>query len=468
MSDLVTSRPPRQGTAGKAQQQYLERYAEPEAQIADRLTGTFGHALVLPAHDESDDLMRALQSVPTGPQGDVLLILVVNAAPEAAAWVHERNADVLRRLRWKYGTEEADYLDAPAPARLFRCRTGSILHVDRASPAHLLPSGQGVGLARKIGFDIALRLHRARRLVSPWLHSTDADVILPRDYFERASAVHSPNAAALVYPFTHRGEEDVMLARAVQLYEISLRYYVLGLASAGSPYAHHTIGSTLAVDAVAYAKVRGVPKRTAAEDFYLLGKLAKIGRIVRLGGAAISVSGRVSRRVPFGTGPAVERIARKGSFTLYHPRIFASLGVWLAALSDLTHLSPPVALSQRILARCRKARLDPALLVEMAAHPSIEAALAGAQRHAKNAAKFREHVATWFDAFRTLKFVHALEARGLAPTPWFDALQGAPFARPSVEDIGDPKTIDGLALARINGRLASMEASLSENSQSRS
>ncbi|HMI83050.1 MAG TPA: hypothetical protein VK550_03095 [Polyangiaceae bacterium] len=457
MSDLNISLLPAKGTTGKAQQQYLAHYAEPEATIADRLTGTFGHALVIPAYDESDDLIRALQSVPAGPEGDVLIVLVVNAPPEAPEWVHERNRDVLKRLRWKFGAEVAAYLDASAPAHVFRFRAGRILHIDRAGPRHLLPSGQGVGLARKIGFDVALRLHQSRRLSSRWVHSTDADVILPRDYFERASAPAPPSAAALVYPFTHRGEEDVALARAVQLYEISLRYYVLGLASAGSPYAHHTIGSTLAVDAIAYAKVRGAPKRTAAEDFYLLGKLAKIGAIVRLGGAAISVSGRVSRRVPFGTGPAVERIARKGNFTLYHPRIFAKLGVWLAAMSDLTHLSPPGALSARLVERCRKAHLDPTLLVEMAAHPSLEAALAAARKHSKNAAKFRQHVAVWFDAFRTLKFVHALEARGLAPVPWFDALRDAPFAGRCVEDYGDGKAIDGLALAHISDRMAAIE-----------
>jgi hypothetical protein len=457
MSDLVPSRPPTKTAPGKAQLQYLERHAEPEARIADRLTGTFGHALVIPAHDEGDDLMRALLSVPTGSAGDVLVILVVNAAPEAPAGVHERNAEVLLRLRNEYGPEEAAHLDADAPARVFRFRAGRILHVDRASPAHLLPAGQGVGWARKIGFDIALRLHRSRRLASSWLHSTDADVILPRDYFDRAAALHAPKAAALVYPFTHRGEDDVTLARAVQLYEISLRYYVLGLSSAGSPYAHHTIGSTLAVDALAYAKVRGIPKRTAAEDFYLLGKIAKIGAVVPLAGTPVSVSGRVSRRVPFGTGPAVERIARKGNFTLYHPRIFANLAVWLGAISDLTHQSPANAFSKRLVARSRNDGLDPANLVEMAGHAQVEAALAAARRHSKSGAKFREHVATWFDAFRTLKFVHALEARGLAPLPWFDALREAPFARASVEGIRDPNTIDGLALARVNGRLAAME-----------
>jgi hypothetical protein len=441
----------------KALNQYLERHAEPEAMIADRLEGTFGHALVLPAYDEGDDLMQTLHSVPLGPQGEVLLVLVVNASPEAPAWVHERNAEVLTRLRDHFGSEETAFLDTAAPARVFHFRAGRILHVDRASTEHLLPSGQGVGLARKIGFDIALRLHRSRRLTSRWLHSTDADVVLPRDYFERTAVVMRPNAAGLVYPFSHRGEDDVALGRAVLLYEISLRYYVLGLAAAGSPYAHHTVGSTLAVDAIAYAKVRGVPKRTAAEDFYLLGKLAKIGPIVRLGGAGISLSGRVSRRVPFGTGPAVERIARQGNFTLYHPRIFALLGVWLAAMSELTHASPSSAFSKLLAERCRKSHLDATHLLELAAHPTVETAFASARRHAKNAPKFQEHITTWFDAFRTLKLVHALEARSLPPEPWLAALRAAPFARSSVDDIRDPAAVDGLALARITSRLATLE-----------
>src|SRR5689334_16216679 len=111
MADLVPSRPPTRSTTGKAQQQYLERYAEPEAKIADRLEGTFGHALVLPAYDESDDLMRALQSVPKGPDGEVLVVLVVNGTAEAPAWVHERNTGVLALLRGQYGGEEATYSD---------------------------------------------------------------------------------------------------------------------------------------------------------------------------------------------------------------------------------------------------------------------------------------------------------------------------------------------------------------------
>ena len=64
-----------------------------------------------------------------------------------------------------------------------------------------------------------------------------------------------------------------------RLYEYSLRYYVAGLTYAQSPYAFHTIGSTMAVNAEHYASVRGFPRREAGEDFYLLNKLAKVGSV---------------------------------------------------------------------------------------------------------------------------------------------------------------------------------------------
>src|SRR5690606_7285065 len=118
---------------------------------------------------------------------------------------------------------------------------------------------------------------------------------------------------ALLFPFRHEGPADEPVTRATELYEASLRYHVLGLAHAGSPYAYHSIGSTLAVQARAYALVRGVPKRSAGEDFYLLDKLAKVAPLLRARGEPVRIRARFSTRVPFGTGPAVARIAATGS-----------------------------------------------------------------------------------------------------------------------------------------------------------
>ena len=94
--------------------------------------------------------------------------------------------------------------------------------------------------------------------------------------------------------------------QATVMYEISLRYYVLGLAAARSSYAYQSIGSTLCVDAPAYLSVRGFPKRAVGEDFYLLDKLAKVGPLRRISAEPRAASAR-GRRIACPSAPGAER-----------------------------------------------------------------------------------------------------------------------------------------------------------------
>ena len=146
-----------------------------------------------------------------------------------------------------------------------------------------LPSKTGVGLARKIAADVALKLISDGKIKTTWVHCTDADVILPTDYFIFTNKIQ--NCSAAIYPYFHKQEhDDELRKKSMLLYELSLRHYVNGLLYAKSNYAHHTIGSTIAVDLEAYAKVRGFPARESGEDFYILNKLSKIGRIKKISG----------------------------------------------------------------------------------------------------------------------------------------------------------------------------------------
>jgi len=442
-------------STGKAERKYLERHAEPEAAIAERL-GSFGHAVVIPAFGEGDELFGALGSIPLGPAGDVLAVVVVNGKSSAPAWMHDRNRTTLARCRQMFGVAGEPIARDP-PAWLFKFVAGHVLCLDRSAQEHWFPNDQGVGLARKIGVDLCLRLHTAGRLVSPFIHSTDADVELPSDYFERAAA-GPRDAAALLYPFVHRPDDDPDLGRAVLLYEISLRYYVLGLRFAGSRYAFHTIGSTIATHAAAYARVRGVPKRDAAEDFYLLSKLAKVGPIVPLAGRPLTIRGRRSNRVPFGTGAAVGRIAALGSrpFTVYDPRLFVHLRAWLVALADVRLYESDGGLEDGIRQACMKEGIDPAPLLRQGRELGAPAAVASARRRSRTPEALRRHLETWFDAFRTLKLVHALERGGFAPRVWSDALGDAPFARDAL-GVVPTEQADLVRLRALCESLARME-----------
>lgn len=376
--------------------QYLRLYAEAEtALLADFPARHWHYNLLIPAFAEDCTFFQQLRA-------DVLnshcclTVLVVNQ-PDSLPGIDPRNQQLMEvvlasgHCGWRRGNLALVDLTGCASA---------VLLVDRST--HPIPKKQGVGLARKIAADLACVLIERRHLASPWLCCTDADVQLPGNYF--AALPEDTSAAACLYPFRHQCD-DSPLGRATSLYEWSLHYYVNGLKAAKSPYGFHTIGSTLAINSNHYQQVRGFPKRSGGEDFYLLNKLAKTGSIVELTAPTITIAARSSHRVPFGTGPAVAKILAmtypNREFTVYNPKIFQELAQWLALMptlwgsdSALEQLSPQ--------SRC-------ALLALGATD-----AIAHSRRQSKDAAGFEKQMTIWFDGFMTLKFVHALQAAGFS------------------------------------------------------
>ena len=133
---------------------YLKRHAEPEAKAADRLEGAFGHVLEIPAYGEGEDLFTTLGSVPAGPGGNVLIVLVLNGRADSPAEVHDANEAARRRLA-RLGVRETRLSEEP-PITAWDVPGGKLVLIDRAAPGRFLPQGQGIGLARKIGCDFAL------------------------------------------------------------------------------------------------------------------------------------------------------------------------------------------------------------------------------------------------------------------------------------------------------------------------
>ena len=423
---------------GVATRKYLDRYAEPEARLADEIPGCFAEVLVIPSYGEGSETAHALASVPASPKGDVLVIVVLNARRGSPQWVHDANTKTRGALGRK-GDAETLLGDG---ARLLPHPGGRLLLIDRASDGRFLPERQGVGLARKIGADIATALVARGAVHSPWLHCTDADARLPGDYFEKVDAAKLRNPAALLHPFRHTADPATALGSAVLEYEVALRYYVLGLRYAGSRYAHHTIGSTISIHARAYAEVRGFPRRRAAEDFYLLNKLAKVGDIESLNGAAIELSGRESERVPFGTGRAVRDALTRGdaltrktgrcgeeSLELYDPAVFAALRAWIRTLDAFAQgyaEREPRALFT-LIANAGPATFDAPALEACLDELDAFAALRHASAQRRTPRDVQKHLHDHFDAFRCLKLAHALRDRAHPSLPLRAALARAPF-----------------------------------------
>ena len=174
-------------------------------------------------------------------------------------------------------------------------------------------------------------------LATDRIYITDADARLPSDYLTRP---WPSSASGVVFPFRHLLTGSAEQKAATLLFECRLHHYTSGLAFAKSQYAFPTLGSVIGGRAEAYAKVRGVPKRSAGEDFYLLNKLAKVGDVVPLRGQAIRLSNRQSNRVPIGTGPAMHSLVSNLQAnewpTFYAPASFQTLGLLLSALNQIT------------------------------------------------------------------------------------------------------------------------------------
>jgi hypothetical protein len=291
-----------------------------------------------------------------------------------------------------------------------------VLAVDRWTPDRWLPEKQGVGLARKIAGDIALGLIHAGLVEQDWIRCTDADVHVPIDFFEQLDDI-SPDASAAIAPFVHIPEGDRAQRQAMAVYDAYLQSYVDGLREAGSPYAFHTIGSLISIRAQSYAAVRGIPRREAGEDFYLLNKLAKVGRVVTLKGNPVRIRGRLSDRVPFGTGAALHEIRdgmkRQESYRSYDPRVFKALAHWLAALEQFVD-HPDVSQLQSAI-QDQSGSLGPTLFETLTAMGAFAAADKASRQ--VSGVQLQRRLMEWNDAFRTLKLIHGLRDAGLNRAP---------------------------------------------------
>lgn len=400
-------------------EKYLENYAEPESKAFTSFGFSFDHVLVIPAYNEEDNLITTLESIK---EKNSLVILVVNAKQNSPKEIVDTNSNLIRKLRkqyfemWRSKSSQGISLH-----QLLNC---SLLIIDRSSGGLKLQEKSGVGLARKIGSDVALQLIYMKKVASSWIHTTDADAILPEDYFSRTNKL-SDKIVAAIYPYEHFCEEST--AESTHLYELSLRHYVIGLKYAGSPYAFHTIGSTITVKANCYANVRGFPKREAGEDFYMLNKCVKIGPVQHLDGDPIQLSGRLSDRTPFGTGKAIEKIsafkAPIKEYKFYNPRIFEILKFWLNELKYLTPSSNMKKFEQRIRHKAEYPQLITGL-EKLGAFQAIKNIVS--QCSESSASMHQIHA--WFDGFRTLKLIHHIRDHGQPSVTINDMLNHSPYS----------------------------------------
>ncbi len=420
--------------------QYLPLYAEPEIAIAQQLTlngqvTPYQHCLVVPVYDENDHFIQRIQHTFDHPQATRLLLIAIINQPD-----NEDNIDKNQQLWDKLAStytlssqlDDDKHHSSTENAYCYKLLSISaqidLLIVDRFH--HKIPQQQGVGLARKIGGDIACQLINDKKLETLWVHYSDADTHLPENYFssliqtvEQSETIHY---SAAIYPYTHTSSGDNTLDRATRYYEQHLRYYVDGLRRAGSPYAYHTLGSCIASNAYHYCQARGFPKRSGGEDFYLLSKLAKLGTIGELSSPTLNIDSRVSHRVPFGTGPAVEKIVERlhreninendtPTHIDYHPVCFTELAALITHFDSIYDYKKHT--NKQSNTETKKTpyahylpwleQLSQPLQASLTAL-GIEKLFLHIDKQINSRRECHKHCHYWLDGFKTLKLIHLL------------------------------------------------------------
>lgn len=167
----------------------------------------------------------------------------------------------------------------------------------------------GVGLARKIAMDEAVRRFNSIENEKGIIVSFDADAQVAENYFVEIEKAFSDNktlGGAIYFEHPISGNEfDSFTYEKITQYELYLRYYYQALKFIEFPQVIHTVGSSFAVRADAYCKIGGMNKKKAGEDFYFLQKLLPLGQIREINTTKVIPSPRPSDRVPFGTGAAI-------------------------------------------------------------------------------------------------------------------------------------------------------------------
>ena len=169
----------------------------------------------------------------------------------------------------------------------------------------------GVGLARKIGMDIAVKHFLDTQNPNGIIVSLDADCTVSKNFFSEIEKSYkkAKRVNCTIHNFHHRVETCYpQLENPIRQYEKYIRYFSRQLQEIGFPYYHHTIGSTFSVLADAYVRVGGMGRQQGGEDFYFLQKIFALDYAKELKDVYVYPMARFSDRVPFGTGPSLQKI----------------------------------------------------------------------------------------------------------------------------------------------------------------
>ncbi|MAV65294.1 MAG: hypothetical protein CMG00_08910 [Candidatus Marinimicrobia bacterium] len=241
--------------------------------------------IIVPSKAEKNYLPKLIRSISTQQKKyleKTLVIIVINNSENENKQIINNNEETqkyLNRSDFKF----------------------EIVYIDAFSNKNALPSKKaGVGLARKIGADLALK-HSKKSSIMCY---TDADVILSKNYLKVINHYYEKNmCGCAIAGFKHQDNIDSKITKNIRKYENFLYITAKKIKQAGSPYGYVSLGSCITCTSNSYISVGGMNSKKATEDFYFLQELTKHFQFMHvINKKIVYPSSRLSDRVYLGTG----------------------------------------------------------------------------------------------------------------------------------------------------------------------
>ena len=409
---------------------YFKRFPTHEQILESQPDPALSWIVAIPTRNEPGlgDTLRSLVEN-DAPNSPVEVIVCFNTAPDDPEEIQNLHKYQLEQFGSR--TQLASWIGAEIPSWI------SIFAIQAPEWTRKVA---GVGSARKLVMDEALRRFHQINRPEGWILCLDADCVCDRQYFTSIeSAIQANPAATGAHAFFEHPVPDDLperSARAIQLYEIGLRYYRLALKWSGFRHAVHTVGSCMMARADAYARMGGMNRRQAGEDFYFVHKLAQAGPMIYITDCLVYPSPRISNRVPFGTGKAVGSMLAEDEVR-WHVEPFQAFGdlkQWFAMAESLfqdleekstaTNLQSKTALSQELI----QSFLDHAEETAQTLPPGILKFLEQRQwleefkriilgSATKDKERWMRAFFDWFNGFLCMKYLRFAEAEIYGPQP---------------------------------------------------
>ena len=335
-------------------------------------------SVIIPARNENNGVAFLTSLFDDSIEILVNVYIVINASASDSEQIKQNNQALYNQLM---------LLNVEIPSRY---KLHLILHND------LDDKESGVGLARKIGMDLAAKHHRANNQIGVMV-CYDADCKAPKGYLRAIYNEFIQKQLELAsIKYRHPVDSD---DHPIVQYELFLRYYSEALRQSGYPFWFQTIGSSMAVLSNIYDKHGGMNKKKAGEDFYFMHKLMPVCKTDQINSTYNVLSARTSDRVPFGTGKAMNEAynSKLKNFYSYQPVIFNELKEFFSFIEQLTDLNE--------LEQCRLKLPNNKVVMHFNEYDYWKD-LEKIKNNCKNTVQFKPRFYQFFNGFKVLKYVH--------------------------------------------------------------